>query len=262
MPEPRFSFTPNGAKHLVVGWKDIFYGKRHHFMIENSDQLPVTLPDQKNYEVSYGLAFKLAGEKLSAFKDLEEQCRRSDSTCRTSGSATTIFVEYLNSTYQVTLPDITITAQHCAARVELRDQILILHYLALAKGTPLSHKLVAYQELKEGAVYYPTFIKRSIKPLIDFFGPSPEKLVDVSSSLGGYRADYGDAAVTIPAFKRIPITLVMWKGDDEFPPDANILFDNTIQDYLPAEDINVLCQTVSWQLVKRLQTGMKKEGER
>jgi hypothetical protein len=221
-------------------------------MIDNSDYPAITLPDQKNYEISYGLAFKLAGEKLSALTDLEEQCQRSGSTCRTSTGGSTIFVEYLNSTYNVTLPELTVTMQHNAGRVDLRDQILILHYLTLAKGSPLSHKMIAYQELQEGAVYYPTFIKRSIKPLIDFFGSSPEKLVDISVSLGGYRVDYGDMAVTIPAFKRIPITLVMWKGDDEFPPDANILFDSTIQDYLPAEDINVLCQTISWQLVKKL----------
>jgi hypothetical protein len=227
-------------------------------MNHNPDPPAFTLPDQKNYEVSYGLAFKLAGERLSSLKDLAEQCRRSESICRSS----TVLVDYLNSTYQVTVPEITVTARSNTGKVELRDQILILHYLAMAKGTPLSHRLVAYQELPEGSGYYPTFVQRSVKPLIDFFGPSPEKLVDISADLGGCRADYGDVAVTIPAFKRIPVTLVLWKGDDEFPPNANILFDSTIRDYLPAEDIIVLCQTISWQLVKKLQTVTKKEGEK
>ncbi len=65
--------------------------------------------------------------------------------------------------------------------------------------------------------------------------------------------NYGDIAVTIPAFSRVPITLVLWRGDDEFPPNANILFDSTILDYLSAEDVNVLCQTIAWQLVKSFQ---------
>jgi hypothetical protein len=229
-------------------------------MIDRKDDLSAALPDQKNYEISYGLAFKLAAEKLCGLNDLEAQCRKSESICRTTDRGSSVLVEYLNSTYRVTLPEITITPQNGPGEVELRDRILILHYLALAKGTPLTNRLIAYQELQEGTGYYPTFVKRSIKPLIDFFGASPEKLVDISRSLGGFRADYGDVAVTLPAFKRVPITLVIWRGDEEFPPNANILFDSTIQDYLPVEDINVLCQTIAWQLVKKLPADAKKGG--
>jgi hypothetical protein len=67
-------------------------------------------------------------------------------------------------------------------------------------------------------------------------------------------AKYGDVSVTIPAFSRVPITIVVWKGDEEFPPSASILFDDTVLDYLSAEDINVLCQTVTWRLVKSLKS--------
>ena len=30
------------------------------------------------------------------------------------------------------------------------------------------------------------------------------------------------------------------------------MFDSTISDYLPTEDINVLCETIVWKLVKLL----------
>ncbi len=219
----------------------------------NLEPISISLPDQKNYEISYGLAFKLAGEKLSNLNDLEEQCRKSDSTCQIHNSSSIITLKYLNRSYKITLPDITIEPQNNNEKVELRDKILILHYLTRAKGTPLSNNLIAYQELQEGATYYPTFIKRAVKPLVDFFGPNPEGLLDISKELGGYRVNYGDLAVTIPAFSRVPITLVLWKGDEEFPPNANILFNSTILDYLSAEDVNVLCQTISWHLAKSLQ---------
>ena len=116
----------------------------------------------------------------------------------------------------------------------------------------LSGQLIAYQELKEGATYLPSFFKRAVKPIIDYFGQTPERLLDAAAEIGGYKTSLGDFAVTIPAFKRVPITLVVWRGDDEFPPNANILFDSTILDYLPVEDVNVLCQTISWRLVKNL----------
>jgi hypothetical protein len=222
-----------------------------YLMADDSGHLAFSLPDQKNYEIGYGLAFKLAVEKLAAIKDLEEMCRRSESTCQSVPGGSSIEIEYLNSAYRVTLPEGVVTTLS-ATPIELRDQILILHYMAMAGGTPLSGRLVAFQELKEIAGYYPTFLKRAVEPLIDFFSPSPERLIDISLALGGRRANIGDMAVTIPAFKRVPITLVLWKGDEEFPPDAKILFDSTVQDYLPNEDIIVLCQTITWLLIKKL----------
>ena len=155
------------------------------------------------------------------------------------------------------LPGVTINIQDSDAEAELKDKALILHYLTQAKGTLLSGKLIAYSELKEGAVYFPSFHKRAIKPLIDYFGSKPEKLLEVSSNLNGQSVDYGDIAVTIPAFARVPITLVLWKGDEEFPPNANILFDSTVLDYLSVEDINILCQTIVWHLIKILQSESK-----
>ena len=59
------------------------------------------------------------------------------------------------------------------------------------------------------------------------------------------------------AFPRVPITLVLWRGDDEFPPDGNILFDRSISDYLTTEDVNVLCETIAWTLVKSARAGDK-----
>jgi hypothetical protein len=223
-------------------------------MAGNIDHLSISLPDQKNYDVAYGLAFKIASEKLSNIVNMEEQCCKSDSICQIDGPNRLIILKYLNHTYQVKLPEINISLQHSNKPIELRDKLLILHYLTIAKGTPLSNNLIAYQELREGATYYPTFVKRAVKPLIEYFGHTPQKLLDCSRNISGFKAAYGDLAVTIPAFTRVPITLVLWRGDEEFPPNANILFDNTILDYLSAEDINVLCQTIVWYLVKSLQS--------
>ena len=50
----------------------------------------------------------------------------------------------------------------------------------------------------------------------------------------------------------VPITFVLWQGDAEFPPEGNILLDSTISHFLPAEDIIVVCETVSRKLVRLL----------
>ena len=205
---------------------------------------------QHNYEYGYELAYKLACEQLTGLDDIEQQCLRSDAQYRVIDSQKVIIIEYLNQSYQITLPDIEISLAEGKKEVPLRDKILILHYFTLAKGTLTTNKIIAYKELPEGASYFPTFSKRAIKPLLDHFGNEPRRLVDVAAKLGGHKADYGDVAVTINAFSRVPITFVLWRGDEEFPPEGSILFDSTISDYLSTEDINVLCETIAWRLIK------------
>jgi hypothetical protein len=212
-------------------------------------------PNVKDYEHGYGLAYKLACEQLVRLDDIEQQCRQSGAKYKVIDSKTVINLEYLNRSYQITLPEIEISLTDSEEGVPLRDKILILHYLIQAKGTPASNKMIAYKELPEGANYFPTFFKRAIKPIVDHFGNQPDRLPDIAGMVGGYKADYGDIAVTINAFSRVPITFILWGGDEEFPPEGNIIFDGNISDYLTTEDINVLCEAIAWRLVKSLRAG-------
>lgn len=211
-----------------------------------------SLPRQGNYEYGYTQAYQLACEQLAKIDNVQQQCIRSGAQYQEAGSQQIITLKYLNRTYQVTLPHINVSLTDSEEEVPLRDKILILHYLIIAKGTPFVDKLITFKELPEGANYFPSFSKRVIKPLVGHFGNEPHLLIDAAAILGGYKADYGDVAATINAFPYVPITLVLWRGDEEFPPSGSIMFDATISDYLSAEDISVLCQTISWKLVKSL----------
>lgn len=208
---------------------------------------------RQNDEYGHRLAYRLAGEQLAQIINIEEQCRKSGAEYLPTAKA--IQVKYLNQTYLVSLSGIKVSLPDKEADVPLRDQILILHYLVQAKGTALTNRMITYKELPEGAAYFPTFYQRAIKPLVNYFGQEPKRLLEVAKFLDGREADYGDIAVTINAFRRVPVTLVLWQGDQEFAPEGNILFDSTISDYLPPEDINVLCETIVWRLVKLLKAG-------
>jgi len=203
-------------------------------------------------EYGYGLAYKLAHEQLARIEDIDQLCLRTGARSQTIGGKKAVILDYLNESYQILFPDIEISPVGSEQEVPLRDKILILHYLTQAKGTPLTHKLIAYKELPEGVNYFPTYYLRAIKPLVNHFGNQPQRLLDIAQKLGGNKAEYGDTSVTVNAFSRVPITLVLWQGDEELPPEGNILFDSTIPDYLSTEDINVVCEIIAWKLVKLL----------
>jgi len=215
-----------------------------------SKHLP--LPGQKNYERAYGLAHKLACEQLAKIDDIEQQCYKSGAQYQVRDSQRAIIIQYLNQSYLITLPSIEISLVDGAEEVPIRDKLLILHYFTSAKGTPVANRLITFRELPEGSGYSPTFAKRTVKPIVEHFGQEPHLLVEAGEKLGGHKADYGDMAVTINAFSRVPVTIILWRGDDELAPQGSVVFDAAISDYLPTEDITVLCETITWRLVRYL----------
>lgn len=212
------------------------------------------LPERKNYEVAYELAYKLAAEQLAKIDDIKEQCRKSGAEYRPTGSRKVIAIQYLNQSYLISLPDVEISLVDSAEAVPMRDKVLILHYFISAKDTPPADKLITFRELPEGKgkVYSPTFDQRTIRPILRYFGQAPHLLVEAGQKLGGRKVDYGDVSLTISAFSRVPITIILWRGDEEFAPQGNVVFDASISDYLHTEDITVLCETITWRLVRYL----------
>ena len=198
-------------------------------------------------EQGFGLSYKLAREQLSKIRDIQEQCRKSGA--RYVGP-NEIVINYLNQPYHITLPDGEILLEDSNVEVPLKDKILILHYFTLAKDTPATDILITYKQLPGGISYFPAFSQRAIAPFVNHFGKNPELLIKAAAKLGGHETDYGDMSVTVNAFDHVPITLVLWRGDEELAPNGNILFDANISDYLSTEDVTVLSETIIWKLVK------------
>jgi len=204
------------------------------------------LPKQENYQ----LARQMAVEGL-AHSDLRERAARGGGRY-TSGPGGEAWVElkYLGHEILLSFPGGTIEPGKGQGPIPLREEILILHYLAKAAGTPAAGQWISFAEVSGGTFYYPVFLKRCQSPLVKFFGGDPEALKSASEGAGGEPLGFGDVGVKVPAFPFVPLALVLWKGDEEFPADGNVLFDASVSEYLPVEDIVILAETVVWKLIK------------
>ncbi len=204
-------------------------------------------------EEGYALSYELAREKLAAISDLEEQCRKSGARYIEPDRIT---LDYLSQSYSISFPDVDISLSEgpdsAGTEVPLTDKILLLHYLVQAEGTPTTGTMITFKQMPGGVSYYPAFFGRVIGPLVKHFGGQPDLLLKTAERLGGKEAQIGDASVTVNAFPHVPVTLALWKGDDEVAPSGNVLLDASISDYLPTEDVAVLCGNLVWKLVKSL----------
>lgn len=118
---------------------------------------------------------------------------------------------------------------------EFLEQLCILSYLIHAKDKPLAGKLVKPEKLEAGQFFFRGPHGLPLEPLEQAFGSDPSPMVQAAQQLGGRPCAFGDAAVEIPLFARVPVTFVVWVGDDEFPARASILFDETAADHLPLD---------------------------
>lgn len=195
---------------------------------------------------NFQLAYRLAREELSGM-DIKRQCSRSGAHYIHPDRVT---IEYLDQSYVISIPGMEISLRDSLSHgegqagsedIDLKDRILILHYLITAKGTPNTGKLIGFKQVPGGLFEYASFSREILIPLLDHFGKESQRLAESAANLGGSPASYGDAAVSIKAFPNVPVVIVLWRGDDEFPSNASILFDSTVPDYLSTEDMAVLC---------------------
>jgi hypothetical protein len=203
--------------------------------------------DKQTWQYGYEQALSLASQELGETTDIIGLCRRSGARLNGRGD---ILIDYLSHTYCITYPEGSVSFTGSKEEVPIKERILILHYLLTAKGTPPANRPVTFREVPDGANYFTVFHKRAIKPLVDFFGNNPPAMVSNAEKLDGRRADFGDAAATFDAFPRVPVTFVLWRGDEEFSAEGSVLFDASVSDYLSSYALTELCESIVWKMVK------------
>jgi len=145
-------------------------------------------------------------------------------------------IPFLDRVYTVSYPEFAFRdAYDASAEVPLQEQVLVLHYL-LGCQPRLTGQWVAYREIPGAGFYYGPFVKRAIDPLKKVFGQKIAAFQKAAGKLGATPIDAGPAAFQLDVLPYAPIQIFVWEGDDEFPAEANILFDASIGDYLSPED--------------------------
>lgn len=103
-------------------------------------------------------------------------------------------------------------------------------------------------------MYYSVFEDRVHQSFLALFGREPSLFPEASTALEGEKVDFGDIAFKFMVLPRVPINFILHKGDGEFPPACKVLFDSSISDYLPTEDIVIICEDTVRELKSRTQT--------
>lgn len=159
------------------------------------------------------------------------------------------FLEYCGEMYEVNLTAGIVTRCGSPEEVSYNDRTLILQYLAFSSGLPPRGRWLSFLELPEGILHHAPFQTNALFPLAMTFGESPGAFLAAAARLKGTPAAMGDVAAVIPALPKIPLAVVLWLGDDEFPAKANVLFDSVSPTHLSTAALWVLGVEVAIKLI-------------
>jgi len=198
----------------------------------------------------YRTAVELAKKELEGKnpKRVADQCGATFEA--TADGNTSLVLNFLNREVLISGPNWDLSFKDTGDEVPIQQQVLILHYLNGAAGVNVAGEWIAYQEVPDGKFYLDAFLRRAKNPLVQAFGGHPERLLPVTREVYGAKPfEQGDHAVVVQAFPLVPVALILWEGDDEFPPEGNLLFDRSISEILSAEDIAWLAGMIIYPIM-------------
>jgi len=159
----------------------------------------------------------------------------------------------MGSEHRASFPDFSLIDATGQPVTSPYENILFIRYLCEGKYFPGRGKQLAYNETPWGAVYYRNFEGRCLKRCAFTFGrdiPAFRELVTRNPHLNAEPLNTGDAAYRFEFINGLYISLILWAADDEFPPSAQLLFDDNFVFAFGAEDLAVVGELIINKLKK------------
>ena len=159
----------------------------------------------------------------------------------------TFTLRLMGVTYQVSWPDYEVRhldredLQYYPLEGAANARILVLRYLTEGAAAPATGKFLTYREVPWGEVYFKQFQGRCLFRLAYGFGNKLQKFREIMEKLGARKLPHGDEGYEFEFLNGLYLQFLLWEGDEEFPPSAQILFsDNFPVAFVMGEDMAVV----------------------
>lgn len=162
--------------------------------------------------------------------DPEEMAAR----CRVPFDGKHFTIVLMGDTFTVSFPEFEVKGDRDATNPE---RILFLRYLLDGRYSAPTGKYLTYREFPWGEVYLQQFTGRCIKRFAFSYGFNPAPLHKAMAQLPAKQIKRGDVCYELTLMDGLTMQFILWLGDDEFPPNAQILFSENFRYAFTAEDM-------------------------
>ncbi len=151
------------------------------------------------------------------------------------------FVEILGKRYPVSHPD------YSPESVTPLDTLL-LRYLSIVGAGEKTEHFLSFGEMPWGEVYLTPFRGRILRRAAFTLATQIPKFCEAAERMGAQKYAAGDAAYEFEFLKNYRMRWILWQGDDEFEPSAQLLFSANFVNFT-AEDRVVIAE-LSIKMIK------------
>ena len=149
-------------------------------------------------------------------------------------AAGTFTFPLLGDTYTISHPDFEVTGERTPTNAE---RILFLRHMLDGHSVSPSTTFLTYREFPWGEVYNQQFTGRCIVRYAMSYGFKSHLLPPIMEKLPAKSIPVSDIGYEITLMPGLLIRFLLWLGDDEFPPNAQILFSDNFRHAFSTEDM-------------------------
>ncbi len=149
---------------------------------------------------------------------------------------TEFYVNLLGREYAISHPSYALRALDGGSLPPLPTQTFLLRYLLEGKQVPWCGTWKTFREMPWGEMYHKPYTGRVLTRAAFTFGTRVAAFQAACEKMGALLLDHGDAGFQLDLIGGYRMQLLVWEGDDEFPPNAQVLYSDNFAEGFAAED--------------------------
>jgi len=162
------------------------------------------------------------------------------------------YVNLLGREFGISHPEYAIRAMDGGAIPPLPTQTFLLRYLLEGKKVAWGGAWKTFREMPWGEMYIKPYTGRVLTRAAYTFSFKLAAFAAACEKMGAAKLPHGDAGFQFELLPGYHIQILVWQGDDEFPPNAQVIYSDNFADGFAAEDRvvagDILISTIKSQM--------------
>ena len=146
------------------------------------------------------------------------------------------YVNLRGRTFAISHPDYAIRALDEEKLPPLPTQTFLLRYLLECKDVAWGGQWKPFREMPWGEMHIKPYTGRVLTRAAFTFGFRIPAFCAAAEKMGAEPVKHGDAGFEFQLVGGYKMQILVWEGDDEFPPNAQVLYSDNFADGFAAED--------------------------
>ena len=145
-------------------------------------------------------------------------------------------VKLLGRDYAISHPEYAIRALDGGKLPPLPTQTFLLRYLLESKDVAWKGQWKTFREMPWGEMYITPYTGRVLTRAAYTFSFKLDAFRAAAEKMGAEAVKHGDAGYRFNLIGDYQMQILIWQGDDEFPPNAQVLYSDNFAEGFAAED--------------------------